>query len=156
MDWIFFCVSSSWMLWLLLDCYCCRFYGRLVYVASSEAARWRYARLYMRQNGYHMCISRFVHCLSIVSVSLWCYWNVIGAVLCFVRQQMLWPTNTISLIYCNGFKLCERQTALFYCTHTHTHTVIFLIALPSFSITKIHLPIKINRNLFLISLMRTA
>lgn len=109
------------MLWLLLDCYCCRFYGRLVYVASSEAARWRYARLYMRQNGYHMCISRFVHCLSIVSVSLWCYWNVIGAVLCFVRQQMLWPTNTISLIYCNGFKLCERQTALFYCTHTHSH-----------------------------------
>lgn len=117
-------------------------------------ARWRYARLYMRQNGYHMCISRFVRCLSIVSVSLWCYWNVIGAVLYFVRQQMLWPTNTISLIYCNGFKLCERQTAIFYCTHTHT--VIFLIATPSFSITKIHLPIKINRNLFLISLMRTA
>lgn len=77
-------------------------------------ARWRYASLCMRQNGKHMCLRAkctFVMLLLLLRNVCNRWFDAIrisNRSCCSIQcAPRWWPTNTISLIYCNGFKLCE-------------------------------------------------
>lgn len=133
----------------------CWIYGRIVYLKHEWwSALFKIRKiLYMRQNVcITMCISR---CSSLVScsLSLLCTRLLFGFTFCdcvprrnwswlyvLFDNKILWPTYTISLIYCNGFKLCELQynfsiamRSIFLIHqvisphHTHTPFIFYLL-----------------------------
>lgn len=123
---------------------CCRFYGWVVWecVSYNIEARWRYASLNMRQNGNHMCL--LVHCAAhlldaaslVFIVCNRCFdairisnWSC-----CSIQCAQRWPTNTISLIYCNGIKLCD-CTSLWMVVYFLVTTNCTIFITPSVLIT---------------------
>lgn len=94
----------------------------------------------MRQNGNHMCL--LVHCAAhLLDAALYIVCNrcfdairISNWSCCSIQCAQRWPTNTISLIYCNGFKLCD-CTSLWMVVYFLATTNCTIFITPSVLIT---------------------